>query len=195
MGRQILFHMLPADCSTFVGFLCDRDPVVIAEKDSGIPEIKPSTAPCNAGQVLSVMNQNITPSLQRKHIPESNRGPYYRIDSALPVIELFLPQEEPWDGRPALTQGRVYASFDQPSRELRTWFEAIGRWMRKHFARTPIPTLSGYVGPAAYDWYQSGGLLLPMIRPPVTPEWRAFAALQARKGNPGQPWPTPTTEI
>jgi hypothetical protein len=31
--------------------------------------------------------------------------------------------------------------------------------------------LGGYVGPAAYEWFKSGGLLLPMFAPPVTEEW------------------------
>jgi hypothetical protein len=31
--------------------------------------------------------------------------------------------------------------------------------------------MGGYVGPAASKWFASGGLILPMFVPPVTPEW------------------------
>lgn len=32
--------------------------------------------------------------------------------------------------------------------------------------------MSGYVGPAAYQWYERGGLLLPTYQPPLNEEWR-----------------------
>jgi hypothetical protein len=116
----------------------------------------------------------LLPILARKYIPESSVGPYYRIDSSLPVIELFLPREQEWDGVPSLTQGRIYASFDQPSDGLKKWFDTLARWIRSNFAKSPVPSIEGYIGPAALQWYEEGGLLLPMNRPPVNDQWRAF---------------------
>ena len=55
---------------------------------------------------------------------------------------------------------------------LRAWYEGLLRWVRTRFKKNPVNWMSGYVGPAAYGWYESGGLLLPYCAPPVTPEWR-----------------------
>jgi hypothetical protein len=177
MGKQILFHMLSPDCEQFIQFVRERDPVVIVEKDS-VVEV---ADPCNPGRVLSFWNPKLLSSLERKYIPESTNGPYYRVDSSLPILEFFLPRQQEWDRVPALTQGRVYASFDEPSEGLQSWFEAIARWIRKNFVKNPVPSLGGYIGRAALKWYEDGGLLLPMIRPPVTDQWRAFLQPQRNR--------------
>ena len=174
MGKQILFHMLPPDCEPFVNFVRERDGVVFVEQASDSSAIEKVRNPCNPGRVLSLWNPNLLATIQRKYIPESNKGPYYRVDSSLPVIEFFLPREQEWDGVPALTQGRVYASFDRPNEGLRKWFDAVARWIRKNFAKSPVPSISGYIGPTALKWHEEGGLLLPMIRPPVNDQWRSF---------------------
>jgi hypothetical protein len=174
MGKQILFHMFPPDCEQFLSVVQKRDSVVIVERDSSSASLVPVAHPCSPGQVLSFWNRNLLSSLERKYIPESTKGPYYRIASSLPVIEFFLPREQEWDGQPAITQGRIYASFDQPSEELQRWFNATVRWIRKNFVRNPVQSVGGYVGPSALRWHEEGGLLLPMVRPPVTSEWRAF---------------------
>jgi hypothetical protein len=179
MGRQILFHMLPEDCESFLSFARERDPVAIVESSAGSPQVVPITNPCSPGKSLSLWNQRLLPSLERKYVPKSTKGPYYRVDDSLPVLEFFLPRQEEWDGQPALTQGRIYASFDQPNEDLRRWFDTLARWIRTNFTKNTVPSFSGYVGPAALEWHRSGGLLLPMIRPPVTPEWRAVVQLQS----------------
>ena len=170
--------MLPPDCEAFLRFVQERDPVVVVEKDSDSPEVTPLLSPCQPGHVLSLWNPRLLPSLERKHIKKSTKGPYYRIDAALPVPELFLPRQQEWDGAPALTQGRVYSSFDHPSEELSRWFNAIARWIRQNFTKNPVKPIGGYVGPAALKWHEEGGLLLPMVRPPVTPEWRDLLHVQ-----------------
>lgn len=174
MGKQVLFHMLRPDCEQFIRAVRERDPIVIVERDSDSAKVVEVADPCAPGPVLSFWNPKLLSSLERKYIPESSIGPYYRVDSALPVIEFFLPRQQEWDGSPALTQSRVYASFDQPSEGLRKWFDAVARWIRKNFAKSPVPSIGGYMGPAALKWHEEGGLLLPMIRPPVNDQWRAF---------------------
>ena len=174
MGKQVLFHALPPDCEQFLAFVRGRDEVVIVERDSDLAALEAVGDPCNPGRVVSFWNRRLLPTLERKYIPESNKGPYYRVSSSLPVIEFFLPREQEWDGVPALTQGRIYASFDQPSDGLKKWFDALARWIRSKFAKSPVQSIGGFIGPAALKWNEEGGLLLPMIRPPVNDEWRAF---------------------
>lgn len=117
--------------------------------------------------------------IEREFIPESNRGPYYRVDSALPVIELWYrsPIPESWNGRAALTQGRIWAAFEQKNRDFEVWFNSIVRWIRKNFVKNPVP-LGGYIGPAAYEWYKAGGILLPVLRPPVNKTWLSWVEAQ-----------------
>lgn len=102
------------------------------------------------------------------------------MDSALPVVEFSYPylSLEPWNGRAVLTQGRIWASFERQDKDFERWYKAIVRWLRKNFVKNPLPLLGGYLGPAAYEWYKKGGLLLPNFRPPLTPQWLSWVEAQ-----------------
>lgn len=175
MGRQIIFHMLEEDRAAFIHFVQQRDSVLITEFTSDSADIQPvdlRQIPAKTDR-LCFWNMALLPSLKRKYVPVSDVGPYYRIDSSLPILEFSVPNQTVWDERPALTQGRLYAYAYQDHAALGTWYEALVRWLRKSFAKNPITWMSGYVGPAAFRWYESGGFLMPTYLPPVNPEWRA----------------------
>lgn len=176
MGRQVLFHMVPEDRLAFFDFVQKRDPVVIVEfthPSQADPEPLEFHEPGNDSRDrLCLWNRNLLPSLRREYIAESNVGPYYRIDSSLPILEFSMPAASVWGGTPALSQGRLYAYSHGTEPGLRAWYEGLLRWVRTRFKKNPVNWMSGYVGPAAYGWYESGGLLLPYCAPPVTPEWR-----------------------
>ena len=174
MGKQICFYILPQDCQQFLRFVQGRDPVLVVDRDSDSARVAPVAEACTLGTTRCLWNQRLLPSLDRKYIPKSVKGPYYTVDGSLPTLEFTLPLPADWDGQPALTQGRVYGSFDQPSKGLRIWYEAIASWIRNHFTRNPIAIVGGYIGPAALQWHHDGGLLLPFVRPLVTPQWRAI---------------------
>lgn len=178
MGRQILFHMLPEDCNGFLRALRGRDPVAVVDKDSASPEVVELPDPCKGGVFAVLWNRSLLPSLEREFIAKSDRGPYYRVSDSLPVLEFSLPSQADWDGKPALTQGRIYASFEVPNEGLRRWYEWAARWIRRNFAKESAGLSGGYVGPAALEWHERGGILLPFIRPPVTPAWQAFVSKQ-----------------
>jgi hypothetical protein len=170
MGRQTGFHMLPEDAAEFLAHLKDQAPVVCTSRSSDSEEII-ECDPTDCGPVLCLWNQAILPSLKCAHIARA-QNPYYRVDQSLPVIEWMKSQKADWDGMPALTQGRVYASFDVPNEPLTKWFDSIVRWIRKNYAKNPIKWQSGYVGGHALRWHRDGGLLLPTYSPPTTPEWK-----------------------
>lgn len=180
MGRQTAVHMLAQDCEKFLGFVQQRDPVVVTRWNAETPEIEEVRSPCKQGGFYCLWNQSLLPSLKRNFIPEAKRGPYYRIDSSLAVVEFSYPNPvpEPWNARPAHFQGRVWAGFECEDREFERWYNAIVRWIRKSFVKNPIPHLGGYVGPAAYDWYKKGGLLLPQFAPPITTQWLSWVEAQ-----------------
>ncbi|HEX6805277.1 MAG TPA: hypothetical protein VF133_16480 [Terriglobales bacterium] len=173
--------MLSKDCEAFVAHIRSRDPVVITHRDSSSPAVEEVTSAWEHAGTYCLWNQALLPTLQRKFIPEATIGPYYRVDSDLPVIEFSYPNpvEEQWNNRPALTQGRVWAEFaGKDNRAFEQWYDAVVRWIRKNFVRNPIPHLGGYVGPAAYEWYKGGGLLLPFFLPPITPQWLSWVEAQ-----------------
>jgi len=80
-----------------------------------------------------------------------------------------------WEGKPALVQGRLYGIFDlylgKPP-EFEKWYETLVRWIRKNYRKSPT-SMGGYLGPAAYEFYNEGGYLLPQFLPPRTEVWLA----------------------
>lgn len=177
MGRQIRFHMLPEDCRRLVRFLQERDPVVVtpwhSSESADIEDIK---RPWERGDHYCLWNQAILPVLTR-----AATGKYFNIDWSLPVIEFTYPAPslESWNDQPALVQGRIWASFETQDKKFRAWYDAAVRWIRKNFIRD---LGTGHdrdsIGPAAYEWFKSGGLLLPGFRPPVTEAWIAWVNVQ-----------------
>ena len=181
MGRQTRFHMLMEDCRAFVEFLRERDPVIITNRSSDSEALIDVSEPWKEGETYCLWNQAIVPTLRRKFIEVHSPDipSYYTIDLSLPVVDFWYPTPslEPWNGRPALTQGRMWASFENSSVEFEKWYNATVRWLRKHFVRDAV-ILGGWIGPAAYDWFKGGGLLLPHVRPPVTESWLSWVEAQ-----------------
>jgi hypothetical protein len=176
MGRQVQLHMLPDDMRAFLDFAQKRDPVVITISSSDSPAIEAITEPHSETRVMTLWNQKLLNSLQRKHIVYSGRE-YYGIDQSAPTLELVPSQPTKWNGRAALLQGRVYAPLGMELLGYSNWYNALSHWIRKNFIKNPLP-LNGYVGLAAYKWFKSGGLLLPMFLPPVTQTWLSWVEAQ-----------------
>jgi hypothetical protein len=172
--------MLADDCKEFLEFIHQRDPVAVIERSSKSETIEEVRQPWERDGSYYLWNQGVLPSLRRTFISlEPKRASYYGIDFDLPVIEFTYPSPspEPWNGRPALCQGRVWASFRNSTKEFESWYNAVVRWIRKKFVRDSV-MLHGYIGPAAYDWYTKGGLLLPQLRPPITKSWLSWVEAQ-----------------
>jgi hypothetical protein len=176
MGRQVQLHMLPKDLRVFLGFVQARDPVVATLRSSDAPQLKPIPDPSSETRVLVLWNQALLGSLERKHVVVPGRE-YYGVDGISPTLEIVPSQPTDWNGRASLLQGRIYASFDTPVAGYEKWYNSLARWIRKSFIKNPLP-LGGYIGPAAYEWYKKGGLLLPMLSPPVTPQWLSWVEAQ-----------------
>jgi hypothetical protein len=63
-------------------------------------------------------NQAILPALTRKAT-----GKYFNADFAAPVIQFAYesPTLESWNGQPALTQSRIWASFEIENKAFEKW--------------------------------------------------------------------------
>ena len=176
MGRQILLSMLPEDVEALLTHIKSRHSVVVAKRDNFNSAILESLAslPRNGNEALILWNQELLPALRRRLISGATHVNYYRVDeTAQPVLEFETSILGRWRDTPSLTQGRIYGVFDNKSKSFSRWFDQITRHIREAFVKNPT-SLSGYIGPAAYEWFRQGGLLLPTFLPPDTPAWRKF---------------------
>jgi hypothetical protein len=172
MGRQIQLSMLPTDRDALLREIRNQSQVEIVVLDGDSVDVQPHLLLSDTSRAtLTLWNTQLPPTLQRKQT-NSAAPSYHRVDgSVLPVLEFSTSVLTEWQGRPALTQGRIYAAVAGQPIGFETWFEKIVNYVRKHWSRTPVPLLGGYSGPAANDWFAKGGLLLPMFAPPPTDEW------------------------
>lgn len=169
--------MLAADLRAFLSFVQERDPVIVALRSSESPEISQVAEPSLETQVMTLWNQDILGSLERKIVNTAGRV-YYSVDLSELTLEFSPSRQCKWNGRDALLPGRIYGLFETTSPKLEKWYRSLRRWIQKNFIKSSLP-LIGYLGPAAFEWYKKGGLLLPnMVPPPVTPVWVSWVEAQ-----------------
>jgi hypothetical protein len=174
MGRQVHFHMLGEDLREFFRFVQDDPQVTITARDSSTAQVLPlGDRAADSENTLCLWNKKFLPRIERKWISEPG---YYRVDSLrLPVLEFMPPFKATWEGKPALGQGRLFGNFEaylgKPA-DFEKWYEVLASWIRKRYRKGPLGP-GDYVGPEAYEFYRSGGFLLPNTLPPRTREWIA----------------------
>jgi len=168
--------MLPDDQNAFLRFVQENDPVVvIAGHDPKTPDVRPvEEIATDRLETLCLWNRQLLPVLKRKWIGKARYYKYQLDVFHLPLLEFSASFRTEWEGRPALIQGRLFGDFDphlgKPP-EFEKWYNRLVRWLRKNFKKNPASW--GYVGPAAYEFYKSGGYLLPSFLPPRTDVWLA----------------------
>ena len=179
MGRQIQLSMLPADRDALLAEIRSRADVEVVMRDGDSSDVRPLVSiPSRVVGTLILWNKLLTPTLERKLV-NTAVPPYHRIDEfALPVLEFSDSILTEWQGRPALTQGRIYGQFNGKPTAFEKWFESLVRYIRKSWRKNPVQELQGYIGPAASSWFNDGGLLLPMFVPPATDHWERVMGRQ-----------------
>lgn len=189
MGKQTQFHMLPNDMEMLLEFVRKRDPVMTVLRSSDSPELAPVLNPLLETDTMTLWNKSLLGSLERELVRRPGGNDYYRIDPSLPTLELWPSRLIEWNQKPALLQGRIYGLWgSQDIERYVKWYQAIARWIRAHFIKSPL-RLGGYIGPAAFKWFLEGGILLPMFNPPPTPEWISFVENQHGGGETDPPAP------
>ncbi len=174
MGRQVHFYMLREDRRAFLHYVQEHHPVAIILRDSDSSEVKPlADLNVSNGKTLCLWNRRLLPLLERDWVPDPG---YYTIDGLrTATLEFSSSLITTWEGKPALVQGRLFGDFDpylgKPP-EFEKWYESLVRWIGKNYQKSPT-SMGGYVGPAAYEFYNEGGYLLPQFRPPRTEVWLA----------------------
>lgn len=173
MGRQTQLHALPKDLNALLVAMHEKEPLEVALRsgNSASPECLAFVPENMTGQALVLWSQRFAPNLQRRYVARAD-SPYYLADEQTEsVFELSLSGVTTWGGRPALTQGRIYGVFQNKQPEFEKCYEQIVRFIRRHWRKNPAAWMGGYVGPAAGDWFDQGGLLLPNYIPPVRSDW------------------------
>ena len=170
--------MLGRDCETFFTAAGRVAPLVAVVRDSATASIEPVEQPCAIRAALMLWNRALPPSVVRTYVAESAHGPYHRFPYDASALE-FCPTSDmsDWDGRPAVAAGRLYAAWYQDNRALARWYEKLAGWLRRHFHSHRIGSSAFRVGPHAWEWHRSGGVLLPMVRPLVTPTSRRLLGI------------------
>jgi hypothetical protein len=174
MGRQIHFYMVREDQNAFLRVVQERDPIVVITRDSDSADVQPADPAIGPDKTLCLWNRKLLPHLERKWI--ANPG-YYTVDGLrTPTLEFTASFTAIWEGKPGLGQGRLFGDFDPYLRKppgFEKWYETLVRWIRQNYQKNPA-SMGGYVGPRAYEFYKSGGYLLPNFLPPRTKEWLAI---------------------
>ena len=171
MGRQIHFYMLPVDQDEFLRVVQLDDLTAVVSRDSDSPGVDSSDGNDDSGKTLCLWNRKLLPNLERKWISEPG---HYTLDTLrMPILEFTPSFTATWEDRPALGQGRLFGNFEpylEKPESFSKWYERLVRWIRRHYRKSPATT-GGYVGPAAYEFYEKGAYLLPNFLPPRTKEW------------------------
>ncbi len=149
MGRQTQLHMLPKDLNELLVALHDKEPLEVALRsgNSATLERHAFIPDSMSGQILVLWSERFAPNLQRRFVATAD-SPYYLADEQMEsVFELSLSGLTTWEGRPALTQGRIYRVFQNKQAEFEKVYEQIIRYIRRHWRKNPATWMSGYVGP------------------------------------------------
>jgi hypothetical protein len=172
MGRQTQLHLLPQDLNNLLVAMHDKEPLEVALRSGGTanPERLAFFPENMSGQILVLWSERFAPGLQRDYV--NAQPPYYRVDQQTEsVLELSLSELTTWEGQPALTQGRIYGVFEGKQPEFKKFYERLVRYIRRHWRKNPTSWMQGYVGPAASEWFERGGIFLPNYIPPVRGDW------------------------
>lgn len=137
MGRQIHFYMPPEDRTAFIRLVQEHDPVVVTLRDSDSSEVQPLTD-LDDKKTLCFWNRKLLPRLERKWIPDPG---YYRVDGLhTPTLEFSSSFRTTWEGKPGLSQGRLFGDFDpclEKPPDFEKWYEHLTRWIRKNYRKSP----------------------------------------------------------
>lgn len=174
MGHQISFYMTPRDRNEFLNVVQGLAPTIVALRDANIAELSPSAqAEISSGKTLVLWNLALLTHLQRKWVADPG---YFRVDTLRePTLEFMPSFHNPWKGKPALVQGRLFGNFESylgKPKDFHKWYEDLARWLRKNYLKNSNG-VGGYIGPEAQQFVADGGYLLPSFVPPETPEWEA----------------------
>jgi hypothetical protein len=176
MGRQIQLHLLANDVNRLIEHISSKCDLKVILRDSDRDNLDAVKDPSSEKGIMTLWNQTILGDLKRKTIVRNDGRPWYLVDGSLPTLEFSTSVETTWNGKPGLVQGRIYGQAMSSNSDFNRWYQSIVRWIGKEFHKNPVSL--GYIGQEAWNWFQSGGILLPTFSPPVNSVWIGEIAKQ-----------------
>jgi hypothetical protein len=173
MGRQIQIHAFPSDINGLIARVDSSGSTEMAMwmGAAATPEPIAFLPDHLTGKTIALWTNTFAPNLQRGYVADA-QPPYHVMDvNTEHVLELSLSGLTSWNGKDALTQGRIYAIFDGKQPEFERWYDKFIRHIRRSWTKNPVGWMGGYVGPAAMTWFERGGILLPNYVPPLRSDW------------------------
>jgi hypothetical protein len=173
MGRQIRLHLLPEDVNELIVAMHDKEPLELAMQhgNSEKPKRLVFISESMSGKTLVLWSERLAPKLHCDYVAKAQPPFYFVNEQTEAVLQLSLSALTMWNGRPALTQGRIYGVFENKQRDFEKCYERIARYVKRRWRRNPAEWMGGHIGPAAGDCFDGGGLLLPNYIPPISSDW------------------------
>lgn len=135
-------------------------PVVILEK-----------APQKADQMLALWPSRGGGARKRSKVIREDGAEVFEFDRNVPILEWMPSKIVEHKSTPALLQGRLYLFATNEDAAIENVFRTATNLVRKSYRPCPVKSFGGYVGPAAMEWFENGGILLPMFNPPHNAHW------------------------
>jgi hypothetical protein len=176
MGRQIQLHLLENDVQTLIDHIAEKCDLIVLLRYSDENSLTPIDQAGLVRETMTLWNRQLLPTLTRRTIIRNDCAPWHFVDDNLPTLEFSPSPQITWNDRPALVQGRIYTGNVDDTVGFYRWYESITRWIRARFRKNPASF--GYIGAQAWDWFQEGGVLLPMFAPPLNATWISEIAKQ-----------------
>jgi hypothetical protein len=149
MGRQTQLHVLAKDVNELLVAMHSKEPLEVALRSgkTATPERLAFVPEHISGQILVLWSERFAPNLQGRYIAKA-QPPHYLVDEQTEsVIELSLSGMTTWQGRPALTQGRIYAVFENKQPQFEKSYDQVIRYIRRRWRRNPAAWMGGYLFP------------------------------------------------
>jgi hypothetical protein len=153
-------HVLPKDLNELLVAMHDKEPLEVAMQrgNSATPERQAFIPDNMSGRSLVLWSERFAPNLQRRFVATAD-SPYYVADEQTEsVFQVSMSGITTWEGRPSLTQGRIYGVFQNKQAEFEKCYEQIIRYIRRHWRKNPARWMGGL---GAYSIPSETGLLIP----------------------------------
>lgn len=174
--------MMPDELAEFLTYANESlglDAIVRSSKTPA-PTMRPCDEAC--ADVMLLWDRKQMPNLAMDRISRSGHDDYFRPCDEEIMVEVVPCRETVWDGVVSLLQGRIYLANVAKSKTAAKHFQSLRNWLLKRLQKSKTSIPSGYISPGAIAWARTtGGLLLPMLAPPPTNEWREILADQRRQ--------------
>jgi hypothetical protein len=174
MGRQIQLHALEEDYAELLSWAKAKLNLVLTLWSTEQPAIEPIPQVPTGRDKYALLDRTSATTIARRRIDQNGGGVSFLIPDGS-ALELSPSLFALWDGKTVLLQGRIYTGFEYGD-ILNKQYASITNWIHRRWQKLPIDRL-GFVGPQAWEWFQSGGTLMPAGFVPVENQiWRDYVA-------------------